>query len=311
MLVILKKIAYILVVLGINLYICSYINSRLVPRMELRSSYSMTKVRGLSYPAVKFFKYLSKDCKLNVWEVFILLFSFLMWSIVPFTSNLVLVDVDYSLFAGIVFYILLLVLNIADGGRTSYNFLFSIITKKTGMLLSFLIPILFSAASVALVNRTISLKEIINSQHDYWNIVYQPLGFLVVFAAVMLQLKLSGIGEKNVFIFTKNMHKEGVGLGKAISRLSSYMRLFFLIIVFVILYLGGWQNIYFVRGEIALTLKFYVVFIVLLILDKATADFDDYKYLVSINWRFLVPISIVNFVLTLGFFMFRNIFGFI
>ena len=311
MLVILKKIACVLAVLGINLYICSYINSRLVPRMELRSGYSMTRVRGLSYPVVKFFKYSSKDYKLNVWEVFIFLFSFLIWSIVPFTPNLVLVDVDYSLFAGIVFYILLLVLNIASGGKTSYNFLFSIITKKTGMLLSFLIPILFSTASVALVNKSMSLKEVVNSQYEYWNVVYQPLGFLVVFVAVLLQLKLSGIGGKNVFIFTKNMHKEGGGLGEAINRLSSYMRLFFLIIILCILYLGGWQNIYFIRGEIGLILKFYIVFIVLLVLDKATCDFDDYEYLISINWRFLVPISIVNFALTLGFFIFRNIFNFI
>ena len=127
MLVIFKKIAYILLVLGANLYICSYINSKLVSRMELRSGYSMTKVKSLSYPMVKFLKCLSKDYKLNIWEVFILLFSFLIWSIVPFTSNLVLVDIDYSLFAGIVLYILLLVLNIIGGGKTSYNFLFSII----------------------------------------------------------------------------------------------------------------------------------------------------------------------------------------
>ena len=311
MLVVLKKVIYMVVILVVNLYICSYINSIFTSRIELKRGYRATKMGGLSYPAVKLFKYLSRDYKINIWEVFIFLFSFLMWSVIPITPNLVLVNVDYSLFVGIFFYILVLILNVISGGETSYNFLFAKITKKIGMTLSFLIPIIFSATSIVLVNRTMSLKEIVNSQYEYWNIVYQPMGFLVVFAAIMFQFKLSGINKKNLFIFSDNAYKEGGGFGKVISRLSGYLRLFFLIITLIILYLGGWHSIYFIRGEAALILKFYIIFVILLLLDKATSDFDDYIYLSNVNWRFLIPISIINFVLTLGFLISRNVFNFI
>ena len=260
MLVVLKKVIYMVVILGVNLYICSYINSKFTSRIELKRGYRATKMGGLSYPAVKLFKYLSKDYKINIWEVFIFLFSFLMWSVVPITPNLVLVGVNYGLFDGIFFYVLILILNVISGGGTSYNFLFTKMTKKIGMTLSFLIPIIFSATSIVLVNRTMSLKEIVNSQYEHWNIVYQPIGFLVVFVAIIFQFKLSGINKKNLFIFSDNAYKEGGGFGKAISRLSDYSRLFFLIITLIILYLGGWHNIYFIRGEVALILKFYIIF---------------------------------------------------
>ncbi len=311
MLVVLKKAIYMVVILGVNLYICSYLNSKFTSRIELKRGYRATKIGGLSYPAVKLFKYLSRDYKINIWEVFIFLFSFLIWSVIPITPNLVLIGVDYSLFAGIFFYILILMLNVISGGKTSYNFLFTRITKRIGMTLSFLIPIMFSATSIVLVNRTMNLKEIVNSQYEYWNIVYQPMGFLVVFVAIIFQFKLSGINKKNLFIFSDNAYKEGGGFGKAISRLSDYSRLFFLIITLIILYLGGWHNIYFIKGEVALVLKFYIIFVTLLLLDKATSDFDDYIYLSNVNWRFLIPISIINFVLTLGFFIYRNVFNFI
>lgn len=307
----LKEIAYLCLIFGINLYICSYLNNKLIARMELRRGYVTSGVRGFTYPVLKLFKYLSKDYKLNIWEFFIFLFSFLIWSIIPITATLVIVDIDFSLIAAAVSYIILLLLNFTCAGRTSYNFIFSQVVKKVGALLTFVIPILINVSSVVLINKTLSLKAIVNFQYHFWNIVYQPLGFLIFFISILLQLKLMGISKRNTFLFTENIDKEGSGMGRAISRLSSYTILFFLIVILTILYLGGWQNIYFIRGEIIFALKFYVIFIVLLLIDRATPGLDSYEYLIGINWRFLIPVSIVNLILTIAFLVFRNIYSFI
>jgi len=307
----LKEIAYLCLIFGINLYICSYLNNKLTARMELRRGYVTPRIRGFTYPVLKLFKYLSKDYKLNIWEFFIFLFSFLIWSIIPITATLVIVDIDFSLIAAALFYIMLLLLNFICASRTSYNFIFSQVTKKVGALLTFVIPVLVNIVSVVLINKTLNLKAIVNFQYNFWNIVYQPLGFLIFFISILLQLKLMGISKRNTFLFTENIDKEGRGMGRAISRLSSYMILFFLIVILIILYLGGWQNIYFIRGEIIFALKFYVIFIVLLLIDKATPGLDSYKYLIGINWRFLIPVSIVNLILTIAFLVFRNMYSFI
>lgn len=302
---------YIFTVLLVNLYICEYIGNKITARIELRRGYRITRIRGAGFPLIRFFKYLSRDNKINFWTFFIFLLSFLMWSAVPITANLVLIEMDYSLLVAITFYIGLIIILFFNSSRTSYSAIFSEASKKVLILLSFLLPILFSTVSIVLISKTLSLKEIVNSQYQYWNIIFQPLGFITFFISLFLQLKLLGISRKSYLSTEIDIGKEGIGLGKIVEKISVYMIVLFLIIILNILYLGGWQKIYFIRGEIILAVKFYFIFILLLLMDKAIGRIDSYKLLVRINWKFLIPVSLVNFIVTLGFFIARNVYNLI
>lgn len=306
MLFVFKKMFYIFAVLLVNLYICEYIGNKLTARIELRRGYRITRIRGAGFPLIRFFKYLSRDNKINIWTFFIFLLSFLMWSAVPITANLVLIETDYSLLVAITFYIGLIIILFFNSSRTSYSAIFSEASKKVLILLSFLAPVLFSIVSIVLISKTLSLKEIVNSQYQYWNIILQPLGFITFFISLFLQLKLLGISRKSYLSTEIDIGKEGIGLGKIVEKISVYMIVLFLIIILNILYLGGWQNIHFIRGEIMLAVKFYFIFILLLLMDKTIGRIDSYKLLVRINWKFLIPVSLVNFIVTLGFFIARN-----
>jgi NADH-quinone oxidoreductase subunit H len=306
MLIVFKKMFYIFAVLLVNLYICEYIGNKLTARIELRRGYRITRIRGAGFPLIRFFKYLSRDNKINIWTFFIFLLSFLIWSAVPITANLVLIEMDYSLLVAITFYIGLIIILFFNSSRTSYNAIFSEASKKVLILLSFLAPVLFNIVSIVLISKTLSLKEIVNSQYQYWNIIFQPLGFITFFISLFLQLKLLGISRKSYLSTEIGIGKEGIGLGKIVEKISVYMIVLFLIIILNILYLGGWQNIYFIRGEIMLAVKFYFIFILLLLMDKTIGRIDSYKLLVRINWKFLIPVSLVNFIVTLGFFIARN-----
>jgi NADH-quinone oxidoreductase subunit H len=306
MLFVFKKMFYIFTVLLVNLYICEYIGNKFTARIELRRGYRITRIRGAGFPLIRFFKYLSRDNKINIWTFFIFLLSFLMWSAVPITANLVLIEMDYSLLIAITFYIGLIIILFFNSSRTSYSAIFSEASKKVLILLSFLAPVLFSIVSIVLISKTLSLKEIVNSQYQYWNIIFQPLGFITFFISLFLQLKLLGISRKSYLSTEIDIGKEGIGLGKIVEKISVYMIVLFLIIILNILYLGGWQNIYFIRGEIMLAVKFYFIFILLLLMDKTIGRIDSYKLLVRINWKFLIPVSLVNFIVTLGFFIARN-----
>ena len=311
MLFVFKKMFYIFAVLLVNLYICEYIGNKFTARIELRRGYRITRIRGAGFPLIRFFKYLARDSKINIWTFFIFLLSFLMWSAVPITASLVLIEMDYSLLVAITFYIGLIIILFFNSSRTSYSAIFSEASKKVLILLSFLLPILFSTVSIVLISKTLSLKEIVNSQYQYWNIILQPLGFITFFISLFLQLKLLGIIRKSYLSTEIDIGKEGIGLGKIVEKISAYMIVLFLIIILNILYLGGWQNIYFIRGEIILTVKFYFIFILLLLMDKAIGRIDSYKLLVRINWKFLIPVSLVNFIVTLGFFITRNVYNLI
>jgi NADH-quinone oxidoreductase subunit H len=306
MLVFLKKTVYVLIILAVNLYICEYISNKLLARAELRRGYRITRVKSAGFPMVRLLKYMSKDNTLSLWTYFTFLFSFLIWITVPITSNLILVEMDFSLLTAVSFYIGLIIMLFLDLCSTSYNEVFSNVGKRLLILLSFIGPCLLSIASIIIITKTLNLKEIINSQHQYWNIIFQPLGFITLFTSSLLQLKLLGISGKNYLSDSVKIGREGTGLVKIIQRVSAYMIIFFLIILMSILYLGGWQNLYFIRGEIMIVVKFYFIYIILLLLDKATSSIDSYRLLVKINWGFLLPLSLVNLVVTFGFSIVRN-----
>ena len=218
MLFVFKKMFYIFAVLLVNLYICEYIGNKFTARIELRRGYRITRIRGAGFPLIRFFKYLSRDSKINIWTFFIFLLSFLMWSAVPITANLVLIEMDYSLLVAITFYIGLIIILFFNSSRTSYSAIFSEASKKVLILLSYLAPVLFSIVSIVLISKTLSLKEIVNSQYQYWNIIFQPLGFITFFISLFLQLKLLGISRKSYLSTEIDIGKEGIGLGKIVEK---------------------------------------------------------------------------------------------
>ncbi|HEY0089282.1 MAG TPA: NADH-quinone oxidoreductase subunit H [Candidatus Lokiarchaeia archaeon] len=309
MAIILKKVIYIILIFAANLYLASFLAGKLNAKMDLARGYVATRASGLSYPFIRIFRFLSKDHKVNFWEFLIFFFSFTIWAVIPLSSNLIIVDLDYNLLAGFLFYVIIIFLNLANASRTEHNYIYSNIAKKTVQILAFFVPVLFCSASIVLVNRALSLGEIINFQYQYWNVIYQPLGFITVFASILLHFKLLGINSKNPVLYSENIDKEVLGFGRLITRISNYAILFFLIVILNIFYLGGWQQLFFINGEIMFALKFYIVFVILILLDKATPRLSSYDYLVSINGRFLLPMSVVNFLITLVFFMLRNIYN--
>jgi len=309
MAVILKKVIYIILIFGVNLYLASFLASKLNAKTDLARGYVATKARGLSYPFIRVFRFLSKDHKVNFWEFLIFFFSFAIWTVTPLSLNLIIVDLDYNLLVGFLFYIIIIFLNLANSSRSEHNYIYSNMAKKTVQILAFFVPVLFCSVSIVLVNNTLSLSEIVNFQYQYWNVIYQPLGFIVVFASILLHFKLLGINSKNPVLYSENIDREGLGFGRLITRISNYAVLFFLIVILTIFYLGGWQQLFFINGEIMFALKFYIVFVVLILLDKATPRLSSYDYLVSINGRFLLPMAAVNFLITLIFFILRNIYN--
>ncbi len=309
MLVILKKIFFIVLILAVNMYICEYIGNKLTARMELKRGYRITRVASAGFPVIRLVKFLSADNRVNIWSFFIFLLSFLIWSAVPVTGSLVMIEEGYSFLISFVFYIMLIIAVMLGSSRSTYSNVFSENCKKLLINLSFIVPILLCGISVVLINKTLSLKEMVNSQYEYWNIVLQPIGGLVFFVSMFFQLKTLGISRKSYMSNVIETGKEGKGLGKIIDKVSIYMAVFFLIAILNIMYLGGWQSFYMIRGEVMLALKFYFIFVMLLLMDKVTGRVDSYKLMVRINWKFLMPVSLFNLIITFVFLVLRDIYN--
>lgn len=311
MITILLKVIYLFLIVSVNLYIGTCLTNKIKARAEHRRGFAASRVGGFGYPLLKTFKYLEKDTRINIWGFFLLFFSFFIWTIMPFSQWLVLIRFDADLIIALLFYIILIFLFLINSSTSNYNVIFQNVSRSTLMMFTFLIPVFFSIASLVLINRTLTLREIVGFQYNYWNIIYQPLGFVVLFTSAVLQAKLFGLTKTNPVLYSENTEKEVSGFERFILRTANYNILFFLIVLMIILYLGGWQNFYFINGNILFIVKFYIIFVIILLLDRVTPDLNDHKYLITVNWRFLIPISAVNFLITIVFFILRNIYDLI
>ncbi|MCD4670730.1 MAG: NADH-quinone oxidoreductase subunit H [Actinomycetia bacterium] len=308
MLIILKKIAYILIIVAANLYICSYLGAKLSARMELRRGYRMARTGGIGFPAKRLLSYLAGGQEISIWGFILFVFSLLIWAVVPINADLALVDMDSSLIVAFLFYLIIIVLNLSSQSGTRYSIVFGQMVKKIISVISLAIPFFFSTVSIVLLNRTLSLREIVDLQHEYWNIAYQPLGFIIALMSTIMVLKILWLNRKGTLEISGINKREGTGLSRAVLRFSEYSIVLFMTYMLVILYMGGYKNLYFIRGDVMLGIKFYALFIFILFSEKALgSSVSDTGLLMRINGKFLIPLSMVNFIITFGFFIYRNI----
>ena len=130
MLEIFKKVIYIFLILLINIYLGSYIKSRITARAGLRRGSATGWGGGIFYPVIKTTKYLSKDLKISFFEILLFFFAFLMWTVVPFSQTLILLKFDADLIAAVFFYLILLFLIMLSSSDSAYGFVYRSLKKR-------------------------------------------------------------------------------------------------------------------------------------------------------------------------------------
>ena len=232
----------------------------------------------------------------------------MLWSVVPISFNLNIIDSEHNLFFALVIYIMLIIFKVFSVSYSKYNFIVSDFLRRTTQTLSLMIPLLFSVLSIIILNKSLDFKIIVDSQYQVWNVVYQPVGFIVFFISILLQIKLMNLSDYNQFLITDNINKEGEGISKLTSRFSNYLIIFFLISLLNILYLGGWQKLFMINGNIMVAIKFYFIFAIVVLLERAISPIASLNKLINLNYKLLLPLSIVNLAITIVFFILRNVY---
>jgi len=308
MLIYLRKIGYIILILGINLYIVSFLNNKIVSRIELRRGYKGYKKESPGFPFSNSLKYIAKENPFSIWDILIFVFSIVLWSIIPVSFNLFIVDSSYNMFIALILFILLLIFKVFSVSYSKYNFIISDFLKRTAQTVSLIMPLLFCVLSIVILNKSLDFKVIVNSQYQYWNVIYQPIGFITFFICILLQMKLMNLSEHNQFLITGNTSKEGEGISRMVSRFSGYLIIFFLIIMLNVLYLGGWQKLYMINGNIMTGLKFYIILIILIILEKSVSGISGFNKIINLNYKLILPLSVINLIITIVFFILKNVY---
>lgn len=171
--------------------------------------------------------------------------------------------------------------------------------RTCAQLISYEIPMGFAVVGVVMLAQSMSLVTIVEAQADMWNVVYQPIGFLVFFIAGMAEAQRipfdlpEAEGDLGA-----GYHTEYSGMRFSLFMISEYLIMVFLSALNVILFFGGWNPLFVELPPMVWFLLKVGFFIWLFMWFRFTFPRYRYDQLMSIGWKVLLPLSLANILIT-------------
>ena len=191
--------------------------------------------------------------------------------------------------------------------------------RSSAQMVSYEVAMGLSLIGALMFSRTLSLSGIVSAQglDSVWYVLYQPVGFLIFL--------VSGIAENNRAPFdlpeaeselVAGFHTEYSGMRWSLFFMAEYAAMVVVSAVAVTVYLGGWyfpfvyrlteakgyHNLYVIVSLLAFILKVLGVLYLYFWLRWTLPRFR-YDQLMDIGWKWLIPSSLINIVLS-GFAIF-------
>src|SRR5436309_7938640 len=164
-------------------------------------------------------------------------------ALIPAAPGYVVADVDVGLLA--VFAILgffpLIALLFSWASNSKYPFIGGL--RALHQMIAFEIPFILSALSVVILSGTLNLTGIVEAQHRFWYILVLPISAFVFFISSLAELERVpfDLPEAESEIVAGWL-TETSGMIYGLIQLGSYLKVYALAALFVILFLGGWSG---------------------------------------------------------------------
>jgi len=199
------------------------------------------------------------------------------------------------------------------GGWASNN-KFSLMAALRGasQAISYELAMGLSLIAVLMLSGSLSLKTIVDGQMaagSYWNIVYQPLGFIIFFVCALAECNRTPFDlpeEENELNF--GYHQEYTSMKLGFYLFSEYINMIMSSAVMASLYFGGFDvpfldestlapNIAALIGVAALLTKI-VIFIFVFMWIRWTVPRFRYDQLMNLGWKTMIPLALFNMLVT-------------
>jgi NADH-quinone oxidoreductase subunit H len=184
------------------------------------------------------------------------------------------------------------------GSNNRYSLLGGL--RSTAQMISYEIPMGISLLTVILMAGTLSLTEIVEAQKKHWFIWTNPISFIIYLITAFAETNRAPFdlpeAEQEL---TGGYHTEYGGMKFAIFFLAEYVNMLAVSAIAVTFFLGGWL------GPWDIPVIWFLVkvafFIFLFMWVRATMPRVRYDQLLSFGWKVLVPIAIINLIITAYF----------
>jgi NADH-quinone oxidoreductase subunit H len=248
----------------------------------------------------------SETDKILYWLAPIVVFlpSFVVWTVVPFTPSLVIQEMELSLLFILASSTLSIVGLVMAGWSSANKYSVLGALRATAQLISYEIPIIITALTIAMLANSLNIIEIVLSQSSQPYLLLQPMGLLLFFIAALAEL-----GRTPFDIYHAESELAGgpfleySGTHWSIFYLAEYFNTFLFATLVSLLFLGGWLGPW-LPGIIWLFTKIFIV-ISIIFWIRGTYPRLRIDQLMEVGWKGLVPLSFTNFVLTAVFIYYK------
>ncbi len=223
------------------------------------------------------------------------------WSPIPWSENLIFTNVAVSLLVLFAFSAIAPLGEILAGWGSNNKYSLYGGVRAAALDVSYEIPMTFALLSIIMMTGSVNTQDIVVAQAGLWNIVPQIIGFGIFFIAALAKAGLvpTDLGESESELVA-GYTTEYSGMRFGMFFVIIFSNVMFISALMTMLYLGGWQPLFgltFVPGVLWFVAKAllmcFVVFWVWSSLPRVRVD----QYL-SVAWKAMLPISLVNFILT-------------
>nr|YP_010121063.1 NADH dehydrogenase subunit A [Iris ruthenica]YP_010121237.1 NADH dehydrogenase subunit A [Iris uniflora]QRC77678.1 NADH dehydrogenase subunit A [Iris ruthenica]QRC77852.1 NADH dehydrogenase subunit A [Iris uniflora]UYF21514.1 NADH-plastoquinone oxidoreductase subunit 1 [Iris ruthenica]UYF21601.1 NADH-plastoquinone oxidoreductase subunit 1 [Iris ruthenica] len=245
----------------------------------------------------------------------------LSYLVIPFGYRLVLADlsIGVSLWIAISSIAPIGLLMSGYGSNNKYSFLGGL--RAAAQSISYEIPLTLCVLSISLLSNSSSTVDIVEAQSKYgfwgWNLWRQPIGFIVFIISSLaecerLPFDLPEAEEELV----AGYQTEYSGIKYGLFYIASYLNLLVSSLFTTVLYLGGWNlsipyisipelfGINKIAGIFGMTMGIFITlakaffFLFISITTRWTLPRMRMDQLLNLGWKFLLPISLGNLLLT-------------
>ena len=194
----------------------------------------------------------------------------------------------------------LAVYGVALGGWAS-NSKFSLLgaIRATAQMISYELSLGLSLVPIVMLAHSFSLVDIVAAQQKYPFFLVQPVAFCIfLISAVAESKRLPFDLPEAENELMAGYHTEYSGMRFALYFLGEYVNMIMLGALVAVFFLGGWRGPV-LPGPFWLLLKILLVPF-MLIWSRATLPRLRYDQLMHFGWKYLVPLALVNIVITGG-----------
>lgn len=220
------------------------------------------------------------------------------FAVVPFGPGLYIIDLNI----GILFFLAMTSLAVYGvllcglASNNKYSLLGGL--RSAAQMVTYEVFMGLSLMGVVIQTGSFNLSEVVMAQQDMWYCVPQFLGLLV--------FMIAGVAEAHRLPFdlpeaehelTAGFHTEYGGMKFGLIMVGEYLSVILTSAMVVTLFFGGWLGWGFLPPIVWFSLKTFLV-ICFFVLLRAAIPRPRYDQLMSLGWKILLPITLVNILLT-------------